>query len=62
MTSTGEKRLSFVYIKVLPNILSNRLKGNAKKKTDYYQNGLRTNRGTIYNLHILRQKIEKAYE
>jgi hypothetical protein len=33
-----------------------------KKKIGDYQNGFRTNRGTIDNIHILRQVIEKAYE
>jgi len=54
VTSTGEQRLSFVHTKVLPIILSKRLRANAEKITGYYQKGLRTNRGTIYNLHILR--------
>jgi hypothetical protein len=27
-----------------------------------YQNGFRTNRGTISNIHILRQIIEKTYD
>jgi len=33
-----------------------------RKKISYYQNGFRTNRGTIYDVHVSRQIIEQACE
>jgi hypothetical protein len=40
----------------------NRLTEYTEEIIGYYQNGFRTNRGTIENIHVLRQIIEQAYE
>jgi hypothetical protein len=48
--------------KVLSRIISNRLTEYAEKIIGVCQNGFRINRGTVDNILILRQIIEKAFE
>ena len=51
--------LSCIY-KVLLSIISNRLTEYAEKIIGDYQNEFKMNRGTIDDIHILRQIIDKA--
>jgi hypothetical protein len=48
--------------KVPSSIISNRLTECAEKVVADYQNRFRTHKGTIDNIHVLRQIIEEAYE
>jgi hypothetical protein len=48
--------------KVPPSIISNRRTECVEKVIADYQNGFRMHRGTIDDVHTLRQIIEKAYE
>jgi hypothetical protein len=50
-----------LYIQHYQAKISNRLTEYAQKITGDYQHGFRINRGTIENIHILRQIIEKAW-
>ena len=47
--------------KVPSSIISNRWTECAEKVIAHYQNRFRMHRGTIDNVHTLRQIIEKAY-
>ena len=57
----GITLLSCIY-KVLSSIINNRLKEYTEKIISDYQNGFRSNRGAMDDIHILRRITEKAYE
>lgn len=54
--------LGICMYKVPSSIISNRLTECAQKVIADYQNRFRMNRGTVDNIHILRQITKKAYE
>ena len=55
-----EELCFYIVCTALSSKISNRLTEYAQKIAGDYQNGFRINRGTIKNIHILRQITEKA--